>query len=166
MKTTPSLQRIVTALAERHGVDPQRTGTYLRLQLAGHGHLIVENIGAQRVSVTNYITVGHELLADPEVVLYMAYHPEGATRAEWVPLEITQLFGGWSLYAEPDSQGGLAVYNLVGQAELADQCERVLAHHLMHDGWLTGGERANLARPIWTPEEIEARDIRCDDVPF
>ena len=47
MKPVPLLQQVVIQLCEKHGVDWQRTGAYLRLQLAGHGHLVVENIGAQ-----------------------------------------------------------------------------------------------------------------------
>lgn len=166
MQTVPKLRHIIMQLAARHRLNLRRPGAYLRLQMLAHGHLVVENIGAERISVTNYIQVGHEFQVDPEVVLYMVHRPAGAPEPEWVPLEITQLFGGWRLYAELDLQGGLVVHDLVGQAELADLCERVLATSLIYDNWLEHAEQVNFARPVWTPEEIYARDIRSDDVPF
>lgn len=164
MKPVPLLQQIVVQLARRYDVDWQRTGVYLRLRLEGHGHLVVENIGAHRLSLTNYIPVGYDLVADPEVVLYTDYHPHGVSAAVWAPMEITQLFSGWHLHAEIDLQGNLLVHDLVGQVELATFCEQILARNLARDGWLVSAVRVNQARHAWTLEEIYARDIRLDDM--
>ena len=60
MKSIPKLQQIVTQIAHKHGVDLDRAGAHLRLALAGHGQLVIENIGASRVSVTNYIEVNRD----------------------------------------------------------------------------------------------------------
>ena len=165
MQIVPLLQQVSEQIAAQHAVDLQRTGAYLRLQLAGHGHLVLENIGAGRVSITNYIPVGNDLVADPEVVLLTDYRPDGKTTVAWTPLEMTQLFGGWTLYAELDLAGQLVVHDPVGQLELASFCEQVLARHLTNDGWLEQAQRANQARPPWTAQEIYARDIRVEE-PF
>ena len=134
MKTAPRLQAIVTQIAQKQGLDLDQPGAYVRLELAGNGQLVIENIGANRVSVTNYIEANQDLIADPQVVLYMQYRTEGKQvkqpRPEppgWVPLEITELFGGWRLYAEVDLHGHLVLYDAEGQAQLAELCERIFA---------------------------------------
>jgi hypothetical protein len=161
MKTVPRLKEIVTQIAQKHVVDLERPGAYLRLQMAGHGQLVIENIDAgapgARVSVTNYIEVVHNYIADPKVVLYSASpaeadpggSPEKAGSA-WLPLEITDLFSGWRLYAEPDDEGGLLLYDPAGQAELARFCDSILARNLVNHGWLERGERRNIHLWPWS----------------
>src|SRR4051794_19988441 len=100
MQAVPLLQHVIVELAQRHDVGLHHTGAYLRLQLEGHGHLVIENIGTNRLSVTNYIQVGNELAADPEVVFFINDQPSKRAECDWIPLEITQVFGGWTLYAE------------------------------------------------------------------
>jgi len=168
MKSTPKLQQIVTQIAAKHGVDLDRAGAHLRLELAGHGQLVIENIGASRVSVTNYIEVNRDWIADPQVVLYTASITSAEVSAPpasvWLPMETTELFGGWRLYAELDTQGELALYDPGGQAELARFCETVLARNLRDHGWLARAERVPAPFRSWSDEEIHASDIRLDDV--
>jgi hypothetical protein len=165
MYTTPRLQAVITALAQRHGMELSRTGAYLRLQQPGSGHLVLENIGAGRVSLTNYVPVSGDLLADPEVVLYTDYQAHEGAAQVWTPLEITQFFRGWRLAAELDAHGALLVHDPVLQAELADFCERVLAAELQRQGWLDSGVAVNVTRTPWTVEEMQARDIRPEEEP-
>jgi hypothetical protein len=164
MKTAPKLQELVTEIARKHGVDLTKAGAYLRLELAEHGHLVLEHIGAGRVSLTNYIPVGSDLVADPAVVLYADYRAQGQTEPLWVAMEITEIFGGWHLYAELDRQGNLLVHDPAEQAELANYCERELTGLLSRSGWLDVAVRSNQARPVWTREDILARDIRPDEL--
>ncbi|KKM14178.1 hypothetical protein LCGC14_1708740 [marine sediment metagenome] len=173
MKTAPELQHIVEQIAQKHGLDLDRPGAYLRLQLEGHGQLVIENLGAgalgARISVTNYIEVGSDYVADPQVVVCSAYRTEDAsegTQPVWLPLEFTELFGGWRLYAELDqTNDGLLLHDPVGQSELAQYSDRVLARNLIRHGWLERAERRNTPVRSWTQEEICARDIRVETLP-
>lgn len=172
MKTAPKLQEVVTQIAAKHDVDLARPGAYLRLELAGHGQLVIENIGGGRVSVTNYIEVSRTLVADPQVVFYLVLYPmrrpehgaPGQTFLAWIPLEITDLFDGWRLYAELDVQDGLTLYDPTGQAELARFSDDVLARHLRSHGWLEQGQRSTAPFRTWSEDEILARDIRIDEM--
>jgi len=168
MKSTPQLQQIVTQIAAKHGVDLAGAGAHLRLEMAGHGQLVIENIGASRVSVTNYIEVNRDWIADPQVVLYSASMAAAEVSASpvsvWIPLEITDLFDGWRLYAELDVQDGLALYDPTGQAELARFSDDVLARNLRRHGWLEQGQRSTAPFRAWSEDEILARDIRSDEM--
>lgn len=174
MRTTPELQAIVSEIAAKHGLDLDRAGAYLRLWLEAHGELVIENIGGDgpgtRISVTNYIPVGNDKVADPQVVVYAGYAAENAHRGQerhvWVPIEYNELFGGWRLYAEMDESGELMLYDAAGQAELARYCERTVARNLRRDGWLEFGRRCNLPVPVWTEAEMRARDIRYEEAAF
>lgn len=168
MKTSPQLQSIVTQIAQRYGMELDRPGAYLRLTLPGNGQLVIENIGAYRVSVTNYIEVNRDLVADPQVVLYTHYRMAGQGPMQpangWTPLEINELFGGWRLYAEVDWYNQLILYDAMGQRQLADLCEQIFAPNLRRFGWLHGAQRASAAPKPWSTDEIHARDIRFDEI--
>lgn len=170
MQATPKLQEIVTQLATKHNVDLDKPGAYLRLELPGHGQLVIQNIGAERVSVANYLKVGRDWVADPGIVVFVDYAPDEDTPRGvgriWTPIESTELFGGWRLYAELDSRGDLVVYDPAGQAELANYTDNVVAHNLGVHGWLEEAERSTTPVHTWTAEEMLAHDVRFDEVPF
>ena len=140
MKTAPKLQEIVTQIAHKHGVDLGRPGAYLRLEQAEHGQLVIENIGVDRISVTNYVEICGDLMADPQVVLYTGYRSTTTSaknaEAAWFPIESTDFFHGWRLFAELDEQGELLLHDAAGQGELAEFCDRVVAKNLISHGWL------------------------------
>lgn len=168
MQGVPKLRAIVLAIAHHYGMALDQPGAHLRLALTDHGQLVLENIGAQRVSVTNYVESGHSRLADPQVVLYTA-HPtpidgQSQVAAAWVPLEITERWGGWRLYAEVDAHGEPVLYDRLGQAALAEYCDQIVAHHLAEHGWLTDAVRQTTSVPDWDDEEIHARDIRLEEL--
>jgi hypothetical protein len=168
MKTAPKLQEIVTQIAHQYGVDLMKAGAYLRLELAGHGQLVIENIGGGRVSVTNYIDVNRNWMADPQIVLYVLPKPaegtSGQGKSGWIPLECTDFFDGWRLYAELDARGGLALYDPTGQAQLARFSDEVMAGNLRGHGWLERGQRSTAPFRVWSREEILARDIQLDEM--
>ena len=168
MKSAPELQRVVTQLALAHGVPLDRPGAYLRLEQAGHGQLVIEHIGGDRISVTNYIEIGGDLMADPQVVLYTAYRPATASskpvEPSWVPIESTDFFHGWRLFAELDFQGELLLHDAASQVELAEFCDTVVAKNLISHGWLENTQRRNTLLRPWSEEEIRARDIRIDEI--
>ena len=156
-EAAPKLQKIVSQIAAKHGLDLEKPGAYLRLQMAGHGQLVIQNIGGRHVSITHYIEVVHDLVADPQVVVFTAYRgaktPEESNPPLWVPLESTELFNGWRLYAEPDADGRLLLYEPVAQVELARYCDDVIARNLRNDGWLQRASRRNVALRTGTDGE-------------
>jgi hypothetical protein len=167
MQTAPKLQAIVTQLAQKHGVDLSQAGAYLRLDLAGHGQLVVENIGADRVSVANYVEIAGIWVVDPEIVVDVdrRLRKEGSqlVRLAWIPIEITEVFGGWRLCAELDEYGGLVLYDLADQIELTNYVEHTVAVNLMAHGWLEQGKRSTEPVHLWTPEEVRRRAIHVDE---
>lgn len=177
MKTAPKLQEIVTRIADRHGVDVDQPGAYLRLEQEAYGNLVIENIGGgphwARISVTNYIQVGDDWIADPEIVVYSERVPSDTEKpteeSAWYPIEVTQFFSGWQLCAEPDLRGDLMVYDVAQQAELAFLADTTVATMLVRQEWLHSGTVARDAVRARTLDEIRARVIRTegvDDVPF
>ena len=57
MYAAPTLRAIVTRLANKHALNLDEPGAYLRLDLPWHGQLVIENIGANRISIANYVRV-------------------------------------------------------------------------------------------------------------
>jgi hypothetical protein len=133
MKTSPKMQRIITELAQKHGVDLSQVAAYLRLHLPGYERLTIENSGQQQVSVAHYFEQNGDLVADPDVVFFTGY-------SVWVPIEITQNYGYTVRYATLNEAGTqICRLNLTGQASLAAFSEQ-WAQNLMAQGWLEHGQ--------------------------
>lgn len=166
MRAAPRLQQIVMQLAEKHGMNLKNAGAYLRLAMPGFGQLVVENIGADRVSIANYVQVHTDWRADPEIVVFVANRPSrqepGKFEQTWFPIEVTGVMGGWQLYGEVDTWGEIALYDPAGQSELADYADHVVARNLVAGNWLENGEQVTTPVAPWTPDEIRIRDIRTD----
>lgn len=172
MKTAPKLQEFVAKLAAKHGVDLQQTGAYLRLDLT-EVRLVIENIGAYRISVACQLYLYNDWVSDPEIVFWIDEHEA------WTPIEVTQIQGGWRSYAEVDPNGDLEViFDPKGQVALADFAEEEVVVNLLQQGWLDQEGTAITQRSTYTPEELLARgyivtspwllevDQEADDVPF
>lgn len=172
MKTAPKLQEFVVQLAARHGVDLRQTGAYLRLDLSEE-RLIIENIGAYRISLACQLYLYHDWVSDPEIVFWID------EREVWAPIEVTEIQGGWRSYAEVDPNGDLEViFDPKGQATLADFAEEEVVANLLQQGWLNQEVTAITQQPAYTPEEMLERgyivtspwslevDEEADDVPF
>jgi hypothetical protein len=150
MKAVPRFQKAVNKIALRHKVDLAQPYAYLRLHLDGHGQLVLQSAGVHRLSVTNYVPVASNYVADPQVVLLMTgldkdelFEVESELR--WIPLEINELFGGWRLAAEIDAVSHLPrLKDACLQVELARYCEKVLAVQLESRGWCELSERVDV----------------------
>jgi len=168
MYAAPTLRAIVTRLANKHALNLDEPGAYLRLSLPWHGQLVIENIGANRISIANYVRVHADWLADPEIVVFVEHRPSAEDpeqiKQTWYPIEATEVFGGWRLCAELDERGALVLYDPAGQTELADFAENVVARSLIDHDWLDQAVRSTTPVPPWTPDDIRRRDIRIDDV--
>lgn len=165
MKTCRKLQQFIQQLAEKHGVDLNTVGAYLRLDMKGAEHyLVIETLGACRVSIARYLVSSLGRVADPEIVLYTAYPNDEQSPeqrgAEWVPTERLQRYGGWAIYADIDSLGMLIrVFDAQGQRDLAEFIETYFVHELQAQGWLTHGCRSTAPKPYLTLEEQWLRGI-------
>ena len=149
MKAVPRFQNIVNAIALRHNTDLAHPSAYLRLHLDEHGQLVIQNVGGHRLSVTNYVPVANDFVADPQVVLFVTRNdekraPESESATDWIPLEMTELFGGWRLAAEVDAASHLPrLIDASLQVDLAYYCERILAVNLESHGWCERSERVD-----------------------
>jgi hypothetical protein len=118
MHTTPNFQRVITAIAARHGQTPEASRKALSLKLPGYMRLCIERIDFSVISVAHYYEQNGDLCADPEVSLKM-----GA--AGWEPLTF-QMPNVYQDYSEGR--------DLKGQHDLADFCE-TWAQNLEDQGW-------------------------------
>lgn len=151
MKPTPKLQAFVLQLAATHGVNLDQTGAYLRLDKTEE-RLVLENIGAYRISLACQLYLYQDWVSDPELVLWMDEY--GA----WTPIEVTQVQGGWRCYAEVDPNGDLEViFDPNGQAALADFAEEEVMPNLLQQSWFAQEVTAITQRPAYTQEELLAR---------
>ena len=152
MKAVPRFQKAVNKIALRHEVDLAQPCAYLRLYLDGHGQLVLQSAGCRRLSVTNYVPVADSFVADPQVILFMVENDQQGLpepEAEWIPLEMNELFGGWRLAAEIDAVSHLPrPVDVCLQAELACYCEKILAVHLDSHGWCALSERVDVAHGL------------------
>lgn len=151
MKPTPKLQVFILQLAATHGVNLEQTGAYLRLDKSEE-RLVIENIGAYRISVACQVYLYQDWVSDPAFVLWIDEY--GA----WTPIEVTQVQGGWRCYAEVDPNGDLEViFDPPGQAGLADFAEAEVVPNLLSQGWLDQTVSVTTERPAYTQEELLAR---------
>ena len=136
MKTCPRMQKIITRLAKKHGLDLAAHQAHLRLENGPFMPLVIEKIGRHLVSVTHYFVQNGDQVADPDVVFFSGYGP-------WVPIEITQVYpGGYRCYAELSADGNeIDRINRRGQADLARFVEGSWARNLKGQGWLERGQR-------------------------
>lgn len=137
MQTCSQMQRVITRLATRFGLDLAAGVAYLQLENGPYVPLVVEKVGRNLLSVAHYVEEGGDLAADPEVVFFTGY-------GQWVPIEITQRPpAGYRVYAEPSSDGKeISRLDAAGQSDLARFVE-VWARNLAAQGWV---ERARQVR--------------------
>jgi hypothetical protein len=168
MKTTPKIQRYLTELAARHGVNVHHSGVYLRLDQEGiDTYLVLENLGDGRLRLARYREENGQPVADPEVIFYftdqVTFLPGREFRGTWAPIERLQRLGGWQLYLEVDINGqARVIYDLAGQADLAEFTDTFLLNQLLQQRWSERGYKSTMPRPVRTPEELWARGIYFD----
>lgn len=180
MNTTPKLKQLIEEVAQKHNFDLYQFGAYLRLDLDGE-RLIIENLGARRISIAYQLFRFSEWLTDPEIVIWiMDSLSEGEeSEQQWVPTEINQIQDGWQACAGFDPKGNMiAFFRHEWQTWLADFTETIVVPNLVSHGWLENGIKSDEPPPIYTIEEMRERGYLIaadldlndqeahDDVPF
>lgn len=154
MKSCPKMQQVIEQLAQRHEVDLSQTGASFRLDMPGYDRLCVENIGLNRVAVAHYFEQNHDLIQDPEIVFFV-----GDERPGWIPIEITQVIGGWRQYVKLSPDGARPVaYRKEAQTSLAEFAE-IWARNIEGQGWLEHGAKHNSSTDEETVAEEQATSI-------
>lgn len=129
MKPSPTMQRMITQLAAKHGVDLAEPGRYLRLALPDHPiHLIIETTEDRQVMVGCYDGNGTED-ADPS----MRFDPDYPVG--WVPVDLLYSPQEWVAFRQ---QAGWSIDP--DDVNLADLTE-YWARRLLEQGWLLQGEK-------------------------
>lgn len=96
MNTAVHMQKIITELAAKHGLDLTARESALKLHREVYMPLVIEKIGSNLVSVAHYYTQNGDAIADPDMEFFTGYN-------EWVPIAITQAYGGYQRAAEFNS---------------------------------------------------------------
>lgn len=162
MNSCPKMKEVIEALAQRHGIDLTRRGAYFRLDMPGFDRLSVEHYSFSRIAVAHYFEQNGDLVPDPEVVFFV-----GDENLGWVPIEVTQVIGGWRAYAQLSSDGSQIVsYNKERQGSLAEFAE-MWARNIELQEWLEHGVKytppsqasPSTSRPKWPEPTVEEPDF-------
>lgn len=135
MRACPRMKAVITNLAAKHNIDLTQRGAHLRLDMPGYDRLCFEHIGFNRISVAHYFELNGDLVAEPDIVFFVA--PTG----EWIPITISQSLTGWREYAQlNDDSTAVVRYHRHAQQDLAEFAE-LWADNLRDQGWLEQGVR-------------------------
>lgn len=158
MKTAPTMQAVMTALAEKHAIDILKPGALLRLEMKGFDQLRIEHLPNGCISVAHFFESQGFLIPEPDVCFFVD------AQGEWVPINITQSMTGYTSYAELSADGNAILhYDRTRQAGLSDFCEQ-WAQNLRDQGWLenavkhelAGNHRFALGQVVATPGALDA----------
>ncbi len=139
MKTCPKMKTVIEDLAKRHNLDLHEVGAHFRLDMPGYDRFCVECIGPNRVSVAHYFELNGDLVAEPDVVFFVAADDN------WIPIEITQSMAGWRQYAVFSDNGARITHiNRAGQQDLAEFAE-IWADNIVEQEWLEQGVKHEYA---------------------
>jgi hypothetical protein len=140
MENSLAMQKVITPLAQKHGLDLALPSAHLRLEMKGYDRLVIEKIAPKLISVAHYFEQHGILIADPEMVFYTG-------QAEWVPLGIQQVIGGYRAVAELHSeQDQLTLVDEAGQFQLAEFA-RMWVSNIKNQGWLQQARKGALVVP-------------------
>ena len=135
MRSCPRMEKVITALAEKHDVTLKQVGANLRLDMPGFDRLCVERISTGCISVAHYFEMNGDLVAEPDIVFFVDF--SGA----WFPISISQSITGWRECAQLTDTGiAIARYNPQAQKDLAEFAE-MWAQNIKDQGWLEDGVR-------------------------
>ena len=158
MKTSPTLKQLIEQIAQKHALDLEETGAYLRLDLNGD-RLIIENIGANRISIAYQFILLGEWTSDPEIVVWTGY-----TSNQWIPIELYQVKDGWRACTDIDVTGKLiGFHRREWQAWLAEFTETIVVPNLITQGWLEQGIKSNEPVPTYTLEQMRERGYLIEE---
>lgn len=88
MKSSKSMQTIITEIAQRHGCDLSYDQAELRLDMVNFDRLVIARVGPNQISVAHYFEQAGDLVADPKIVFFTG-DPAG-----WMPIAISQVMTG------------------------------------------------------------------------
>ena len=126
------MQHIVTRIAQKHGFDLTTPSTYLRLEMEHMDPLVIEKVDRHLLSVAHYYRPKGLYLADPEIVFFTGSE-------QWVPIAVTQMIGGFRLYARLSTEGDLgSIIEPKLQRDLAGFANQ-WADNLKAQAWLEDG---------------------------
>jgi len=170
MKTAPKLKQLIGQIAQKHAFSLYQFGAYLNLELNGD-RLIIENVGAGRISIAYLFWHLEEWRADPEIVVWTNYHPTWISEQEeanqWVPIELYQVKDGWKSCADIDPIGALVGFHRrEWQAWFVDFSETVVVPNLISQGWLAQGVRSDEPPPSYTLEQMRERGYLMAEEPY
>lgn len=131
MQASPNMQRVITALAFKHGINLWKVEATFRLDMPHFDRLVVENIGGHRISVAHYFVQNGDLVADPEVVFLVRDD-------QWYPVEMTQVLLGWRELAQCAANGAVLGIRPQAQAAAAEFADW-WADQIEAQGWLEHG---------------------------
>ncbi len=135
MQTCTQMQKVITHLATRFGLDLNLDEAHLKLENSVYAPLVIEKVGRSLLSVAHYFEQNGDLVADPEVVFFTGC-------PNWVPVEITQPPpAGYRVCAEVAGDA-IARVDPRRQADVARFVEDVWARKLEAQGWLERARRA------------------------
>lgn len=138
MKTASEMQKVITALAQKHDFDLNQSDHSLALQLQGFMPLVIERIALNEVSVCHYYKQNGDMMRDPEVVFFTGYE-------RWVPITFEQSPGMYQVAATTtDDNKTIEKVAPHQQADLARFC-RMWALNLKRQGWLEYSRREDSA---------------------
>ena len=167
MKTVPKLKQLIEQIAQKHEMDLYRFGAYINLEL-NDDRLIIENVGASRVSIAYLFWFCDEWRADPEIVVWTNYHPTWLSEEEapnqWVPIELYQIKDGWNACADIDTNGNMVgFYRREWQAWFAEFTENIVVSNLISQGWLEQGIKTDQPPPTYTLEQMRERGYLVEE---
>lgn len=135
MRASPTMERIITRIAEKHGLDLTTPGQHLKLAMPNMDNLVIETLAGKMISVAHYYEQEGDLMRDPEVVFYVPRRDTG-----WYAVEVTMdPIGKWARYAEQD-EAGVWHIDHKAQVDLA-AFVRTWARNIREQRWFENGER-------------------------
>ena len=159
MDAVPKLKQLIEEVAQKHDFDLYQTGAYLRLDLE-RNRLIIENIGARRISIAYQLFHFYDLITDPEVVVWIQQplSEEEEPREKWIPTELYRVQGGWKACADFTPEGTMnAFYRPEWQIWLALFVETEIVSNLTNQRWLEEAVKSDEPPPSYTPEQMRER---------
>ena len=72
MKSARRFKTVIEKIATQHGLDLTAEQSHLRLENKGYMPLVIEKTGKNLVSVAHYYEQNGDLIADPDVVCWIA----------------------------------------------------------------------------------------------
>jgi hypothetical protein len=136
MQTVKGVDEFVRELVSRHWTEETDKPIHLVLTMAGHGHLVSQELLPGRlVQVGIYLTsLGGRRLPDPAILFALE-------AGEWIPIEITRVLGGqWIVGALHPGSGALYIADERGQAALAAYTH-LWVYSVRAQGWVKQAHR-------------------------